>query len=185
MKNKIIIIVVIAVLAIAALFYFLKVGISGGSKTLTRDKAAKMIMAKLEPTTGVVSYDQMYHAYAAYGTNDDKLKSLENAGLIKIVTEPHIWSLATLFLFTDKGQSYTAPNQNLSSMKDIILGQPSSVVVTGLTESAADKSGHNIITAKYIAKFKLTPFGQILSNSDERRGSYDFTLYDDGWRIGN
>ncbi len=194
-----------AVLIFLALAAIARLGSNGqkqsltDNKTLTRESAAKIILNEIQekpyPEKKILA-GKTAEGYKILYNHFDKnfgqsLLELERNGLIHIVKSENSDGLA-VFDFTDKAQSYIKPS---GPDFDIVLAKPYSVEVTGLT-SSAENSGGKKTRAEFIAKYKLTPFGEIIKGelllgpiidkgkSAEDLNSYaNFTLYDDGWRI--
>ena len=180
-----------------------------GVKNLTRASAAKMIEKRLttnpqgwwdglyEGKTQKFRYDKSGGHYEMNrwetGISKAKMKELETTGFIKIVAinERDVESAfhRITFDFTEQANPYFVKQKNTSPEdKDILLllGEVADVEVTGLTEPAM-KNGANTRTAAYIAKYKATPIGKIIDEkkaTQEISAMWQFTLYDDGWRIG-
>ena len=196
MSNKKLIligtIITVAALAIVSLFSYKNYSApSGGAKSLTRDKAQQIIwenVKKIKKTVGTLYFKGIsignYPAGHTWQFDDTKLQEAEKRGLVKIKGRSAGGS--TLFDFTDKAQLYLSPSKNSfdrqDKSRDILLAEPTSIEVTGLT-APAENGGKKTITAEFTVKYELTPFGEAILNSATEQSKAIFQLYDDGWRL--
>ena len=177
------------------------------SKNLTRESAGDKIEEYLrinpQKTESYGFDEQLGHYYVRfsdpdymlYGEDEVKLiKTLEAAGFTKIVGEKNFGSrfmpgpYNLYFDFTELAKPYFVKREDAASNNknfDILLAEVVNVEVTGLTEPAM-KNGASIRTANYVATYRATPIGKIIDEekaTKEIRSTWQFTLYDDGWRI--
>ena len=74
---------------------------------------------------------------------------------------------------------------NRGAYVEIHVATLDKITVTGLT-APSETGGNKTVHAEYTAEFKLTPIGEIYSSSGvSYKGTADFALYDDGWRLAN
>lgn len=166
-----------------------------GSKDLTREIAAEKIKTYLQNNSGKIGYGRNIKTFYGDGNRKDyyisytenETKEFVNAGLIENVS----WTLETggpaLFSFTEKAKPYlTGKADSIVKSIDVVMAEPVSVEVTGLTKPNKEGLGSNQSGAEFTAKYAPTPFGKIVNEkkySQNLEGSMNFVLYDDGWRL--
>lgn len=171
------------------------------NKTLTGEAAAKIILNEIRekpyPAKKILAVKTTEGYKILYNYLDKTFKQsllkLEENGLIRIVKSENSDGLA-VFDFTDKAQPYIKPSE---SDFDIILAKPYNIEVTGLT-ALNENSDEKKMRAEFIAKYELTPFGEIIKGEqsfpngqminknisvEDLKSFANFTLYDDGWRL--
>ena len=174
-RFKYLVYIVIAVAAIGgAFFFFSKNGGGIAEQKLTRDKAAKMIIAYVKAhaeTTNItanVSFDNV-------GCPSAQNKYYPPISAEGLKTKGYVKDAGTLLFqtsFTEKAKPYVVNDTTA------IIAKVKDVKVTGLVDE-----GNNQTAAKVTYIYELTPFGEACSYPTEQENSVYFQLYDDGWRI--
>jgi len=186
-KNYIIVGVVILTLGVS-IFYFSSGGVSLTGGDLTRAKAQQILWEAKKDSSRTVSVN--YWAPGQFGASGtgfaypyhEKVMAMEKAGLVKITGRA---LGGDLFEFTDKAQPYVSELKDKDSSlpsKDIKLGEPVSLEVTGLTSPSEDSS-QKTMKFEYTITYRLTPFGEVLGTPTTEKSFDVFVLYDDGWRL--
>lgn len=197
-KNLIIGIVAMVLLGGGIAIYFLN-----GNKTttvstpiarkgeLTRELAKQLIWEEIKdkPETLSALYFEYNGGYSSDGIGTSvELKELSDRGLINIASEH---TLPQIFTFTEKGKEYTSPSRYAGSPDsksvDIRLAdfKIKDITITGITKAGETKA---LVYFDVERDYTYTPFGEVLSEKKPSKESSkmpsQFTLYDDGWRIG-
>lgn len=158
---------------------------ASNSNTMTRDKAAALVLAYLkeqQAPEGMIATDVNGFSCGNGSMNPDLTTELVNQGYVSETTSGAGTLLyKTNYAATAKANPYivSSPTTANYDTATVLLAQVANVAITGI----ADTSQNNAVQVNWTATYQLTPFGVVCSSPTAQSGIAILELFDDGWRV--